>query len=156
MRVACLVNGKRWEGEVEPRTTLADLLREEFGLTGTHLGCEQGVCGSCTVLLDRAPARSCLVLAAQADGTTVRTVEGLATGCQLHALQVALAEEGGLQCGFCTPGILTTAVAILDGRPSSVEEIAEALSGNLCRCTGYVGIINAVARVAGIRGRRHG
>jgi carbon-monoxide dehydrogenase small subunit len=154
--VACLVNGKRWEGEVEPRTTLADLLREEFGLTGTHLGCEQGVCGSCTVLLDRAPVRSCLVLAAQADGATVLTVEGLAKDDQLHPLQLALAEEGGLQCGFCTPGILTTAVAILDGRPSSVEEIAEALSGNLCRCTGYVGIINAVARVAGIRGRRHG
>jgi len=148
-----LVNGERWKGEVEARTSLADFLREQVSLTGTHLGCEQGVCGSCTVLLDNLPVRSCLVLAAQAEGASVCTVEGLAVEGKLHALQLALAEEGGLQCGFCTPGVLTTAVAILDGaRPSTLGEIAEALSGNLCRCTGYVGIINAVARVAGIRG----
>ena len=153
MRIACAVNGERWEGEVEPRTSLADLLREELGLTGTHLGCEQGVCGSCTVLLGGEPVRSCLVLAAQAEGAAIRTVEGLAAGGELHPLQRALAEAGGLQCGFCTPGILTTAVALLEaGRLSSIEEITEALSGNLCRCTGYVGIVNALAQVAGLRG----
>jgi carbon-monoxide dehydrogenase small subunit len=142
----------RWEGEVEARTSLADLLREDLGLTGTHLGCEQGVCGSCTVLLDGAPVRSCLVLAVQADDHAIRTVEGLAADGELHPLQRAFAEEGGLQCGFCTPGILTTAVAILEaGRPSSRDEIADAISGNLCRCTGYVGIVNAIARVAGLR-----
>jgi len=151
LKLICFVNGDRWEGEVDPRTSLADFLREDLGLTGTHLGCEQGVCGSCTVLLDDAPVRSCLVLAAQVDGALVKTVEGLAPEGKLNALQIAISEEGGLQCGFCTPGVLITAVAILDrGGASTRDEIAEALSGNLCRCTGYVGIINAIARVAGI------
>ena len=156
MKVSCFVNGDHWEGEVEPRASLADFLREDLGLTGTHLGCEQGVCGSCTVLLDQAPVRSCLVLAAQVDGAVVQTVEGLAPEGKLHALQIAISEESGLQCGFCTPGVLMTAVSILDrGGASTRDEIAEAMAGNLCRCTGYVGIINAIARVAGIRDGEH-
>lgn len=149
--IGCDVNGRRWEGEVDARLTLAELLRENLGLTGTHIGCEQGVCGTCTVLVDGLPARSCLMLAAQADRTSIRTVESLAADGVLHPLQRSLAEEGGLQCGFCTPGLLMTALALIaDGPPTSLEEIREALSGNLCRCTGYEGVVRTLARAAGL------
>jgi aerobic carbon-monoxide dehydrogenase large subunit len=141
MRLRLAVNGRPWEGEVEPRLTLADLLRDRLRLTGTHLGCEHGVCGACTVLLDGEATRSCLTLAAQADGAAVTTVEGLARG----GLQWEFAARGALQCGFCTPGFLVSATALLgDRRPRSREEIGEALSGLICRCTGYEGIVDAV------------
>ncbi len=153
--VECEVNGRRWKGEVDARLTLAELLREGLGLTGTHVGCEQGVCGTCTVVVDGLPARSCLMLAAQADGTSIRTVESLAADGVLHPLQRSLAEEGGLQCGFCTPGLLMTACALLaDDPPSTGEEIREALSGNLCRCTGYEGIVKALVRTVGQAAQR--
>ena len=144
------VNGDPVVGSAEPRTTLADFLREVAGLTGTHLGCEHGVCGSCTILLDGRSVRSCLVLAVQAAGRSVRTVEGLAgPGGELHPLQEAFSELHGLQCGFCTPGFLMTAVELLEERPSPDErEVREALTGNLCRCTGYVNIVNAVLLAA--------
>lgn len=141
------VNGRSVEAEAEPRLTLADFLRDRLGLTGTHLGCEHGVCGSCTVLVDGLPVRSCLMFAVQADGSSVATVEGLARGDTLHPLQRAFHEEGALQCGFCTPGFLMTAVAFLEGRDSATEEeIREAIAGNLCRCTGYAGIVHAIER----------
>jgi carbon-monoxide dehydrogenase small subunit len=144
------VNGDPVVGRTEPRTTLADFLREEVGLTGTHLGCEHGVCGACTVLLDGRSVRSCLVLAVQAAGRSVRTVEGLAgPGGELHPLQEAFSEFHGLQCGFCTPGFLMTAVELLEERPAPEErEVREALTGNLCRCTGYVNIVTAVLAAA--------
>jgi carbon-monoxide dehydrogenase small subunit len=144
------VNGDPVVGRTEPRTTLADFLREEVGLTGTHLGCEHGVCGACTVLLDGRSVRSCLVLAVQAAGRSVRTVEGLAgPGGELHPLQEAFSEFHGLQCGFCTPGFLMTAVELLQERPRPDErEVREALTGNLCRCTGYVNIVTAVLAAA--------
>jgi carbon-monoxide dehydrogenase small subunit len=129
--------------------TLADFLREQLGLTGTKLGCEHGVCGSCTVLWDGAAVRSCLVLAAQADGANLTTIEGLATGEAMHPVQQAFWEHHGLQCGFCTPGMVLTAVALLEENPApSEEEIREALSGNLCRCTGYQNIVRAVRAAA--------
>ena len=144
------VNGEPVVGRTEPRTTLADFLREEVGLTGTHLGCEHGACGACTVLLDGRSVRSCLVLAVQAAGRSVRTVEGLAgPGGELHPLQEAFSEFHGLQCGFCTPGFLMTAVELLEERPNPEErEVREALTGNLCRCTGYVNIVKAVLAAA--------
>jgi aerobic-type carbon monoxide dehydrogenase small subunit (CoxS/CutS family) len=138
------VNGESREGSVEPRRLLADFLREDLGLTGTHLGCEHGVCGACTVLLDGDPVRSCLMLAAQADGAEVRTVEGLATGGELHPLQKAFHEHHALQCGYCTPGFLTTGVALLEQRPDADDdEVRRELSGVLCRCTGYQNIVTA-------------
>src|SRR3990172_9438616 len=137
-------NGDPIVGRTEPRTTLADFLREVAGLTGTHLGCEHGVCGACTILLDGRSVRSCLVLAVQAAGGSVRTVEGLAgPDGELHQLQEAFSELHGLQCGFCTPGFLMTAVELLEERPCPDErDVREALTGNLCRCTGYVNIVN--------------
>ena len=142
------VNGNTYALETEPRRNLADALREDCGLTGTHLGCEHGVCGACTVQLDEEPVRSCLMLAVQADGRAVRTVEALALGDELHPLQRAFQEAHALQCGFCTPGFLMSLDAFLRRRPDpSEEEIREALAGNLCRCTGYVAMIEAV-RVA--------
>jgi carbon-monoxide dehydrogenase small subunit len=143
------VNGDHIAGRTEPRTTLADFLREEVGLTGTHLGCEHGACGACTVLLDGRSVRSCLVFAVQAAGRSVRTVEGLAgADGELHPLQEAFSELHGLQCGFCTPGILMTALELQE-RPSPDErEVREALTGNLCRCTGYVNIVKAVLAAA--------
>jgi aerobic carbon-monoxide dehydrogenase small subunit len=139
------VNGEAVEAGVEPRRSLADLLREELGLTGTHLGCEHGVCGACTVLLDGDAVRSCLVLAVQAAGHEVRTVEGLADGDELHPVQQAFWEAHGFQCGFCTPGFVMATVALLDENPTADEqEIREALSGNLCRCTGYQSIVDGV------------
>lgn len=144
------VNGKRYRREVEPRLLLSDCLRHELGLTGTHVGCEHGVCGACTVLLDGEPVRSCLMLAVQAVGHEITTVEGLAPGADsLHPLQEAFWEAHGLQCGFCTAGILMTLVPFLERCPDpSEEEIRLALSGNLCRCTGYQHIVDAVRLAA--------
>ena len=144
------VNGRATEATVEPRLTLADYLRDKRGLTGTHLGCEHGACGACTVLLDGQAVRSCLIFAVQADGTEVTTVEGIAAeNGELSPVQAALRECHGLQCGFCTPGFVTTIVALLrDNLNSTDAEIREGLSGNFCRCTGYQGIINAVRRAA--------
>ncbi|WP_167097430.1 (2Fe-2S)-binding protein [Mycobacterium sp. DL592] len=144
------VNGTPTEAFVEPRMTLADFLRERCGLTGTHLGCEHGVCGACTVLLDGAAVRSCLVFAVQADGAEVATVEGVAgADGELSAVQAALRDCHGLQCGFCTPGFVMSITALLRDNPHpSDEEIREGLSGNFCRCTGYQGIVNAVRLAA--------
>ena len=146
MAVTMIVNGERREARVEPRKTLADFLREDCALTGTHLGCEHGVCGACTVLLDGDAVRSCLVFAVQAEGATVTTVEGLSPNDgSLSPVQEAFREAHGLQCGFCTPGFIVSVTAFLRDNPSpSDEEIREGLSGNLCRCTGYQGIVNAV------------
>ena len=139
------VNGAPVDAAIEARLTLADLLRDELGLTGTHLGCEHGVCGACTVLLDGDAVRSCLVLAVQAEGREVRTVEGLADGDQLAPVQQAFWEAHGFQCGFCTPGFVMTTVALLEENPTADEaEIREALSGNICRCTGYQSIVDGV------------
>ena len=146
------VNGRAYEGTVEPRTSLADFLREQLDLTGTHVGCEHGVCGACTVLLDGVPVRSCLLLAIQLDGARLTTVEGLADGERLHPLQQAFWDHHGLQCGFCTPGILLTAKALLEETPHPTDdEIREAISGNLCRCTGYHFIVEAIRAAAGRR-----
>ena len=145
------VNGSAHQGSVEPRVTLADFLRETCGLTGTHLGCEHGVCGACTVLLDGRAVRSCLVFAVQAEGHEVTTVEGLTgPGGGLTPVQEAFRAEHGLQCGFCTPGFVVSVTAFLEDNPAPTDdEIRDALSGNLCRCTGYQGIIRAVQRAAG-------
>jgi carbon-monoxide dehydrogenase small subunit len=153
-RVTMTVNGERHSAVVEPRKTLADYLREDCALTGTHLGCEHGVCGACTVLLDGAAVRSCLVFAVQAEGADVTTVEGFADADgTLSPVQDAFREEHGLQCGFCTPGFIVSVHALLADNPSPThDEITEALSGNLCRCTGYQGIIRAVERAAGTIG----
>ena len=150
MQVSFSVNGRREQIDVEPRRTLADALREDLGLTGTHLGCEQGVCGACTVLLDGEPVRSCLMLAVQADGSSLTTVEGLAAESgELHPLQQAFADCHGLQCGFCTPGFLISALYLLaENRDPTREEIRTGLSGNICRCTGYLGIVDAVRQAA--------
>ncbi len=148
--IAVRVNGRRVCETVEPRLLLSDFLRHTLGLTGTHVGCEHGVCGACTVRLDGDSVRSCLLLAVQADGSAVETVEGLARGGELHPLQRAFHEEHALQCGFCTPGILMAAADLLerDGTPSR-ETIVDMLSGHLCRCTGYEPIVEAIAKVAG-------
>jgi carbon-monoxide dehydrogenase small subunit len=143
------VNEKRYEGLVEPRLSLADFLRDQLGLTGTHLGCEQGICGSCTVLFNGETVRSCLLLAVQANGGAILTVEGLAAkaknGDTLHPIQQGFLEKLGFQCGFCTPGFLMTLYEFLNENPSpSEDEIRERLSGNLCRCTGYQNIVAAV------------
>ena len=149
MDVSFTVNGEERTGCVEPRRTLADALREDCGLTGTHLGCEHGVCGACTVLVDDTPVRSCLMFAVQAEGARVRTVEGLADGDKLHPLQQAFWDHHGLQCGFCTPGFLMLAVGILERDPDIGEaELREALSSNLCRCTGYQNILKSVLAAA--------
>ena len=149
-RLALTVNGESRDCETEGRTSLADLLRDELGLTGTHLGCEHGVCGACTVLLDGAPVRSCLTLAAQADGHDVTTVEGVTRpGEPLSAVQDAFCRTHALQCGFCTPGMVLAAEALLDADPEpGDDDIDEALGGNICRCTGYVQIREAVRLAA--------
>ena len=144
------VNGERVEAYVLPRTNLADFLREHLKLTGTHVGCEHGVCGACTVLVDGASARSCLMLAVQANGRRIETVESLANGSDLHPLQQALARHHGLQCGYCTPGVLMTLLELsreTAGRNVTEAEIRTALSGNLCRCTGYQGMVRAALEV---------
>jgi aerobic carbon-monoxide dehydrogenase small subunit len=147
--VSMLVNGRTCTADMEPRTLLSDCLRHEFGLPGTHVGCEHGVCGSCTVLVDGRTARSCLMFAVQAEGAKVTTIEGLAKDGTLNHLQEAFWEEHGLQCGYCTPGMLMAATELLahNANPSD-EDIREAISGNLCRCTGYTYIINAVRSAA--------
>jgi aerobic carbon-monoxide dehydrogenase small subunit len=143
------INDKVREGEVEPRTLLTDFIRHTLELTGTHVGCEHGVCGACTILLEGKPVRSCLLLAIQIDGASIETVESLKCNGKFHPLQQAFWEKHGLQCGYCTPGILMTMKAFLEANPSpSVEEIRVALSGNLCRCTGYQQIVDAVAHAA--------
>ena len=143
------VNGQAYQREVEPRTLLSDFLRHELELTGTHVGCEHGVCGACTILLNGEAVRSCLLLAVQADGQTIETVESLGSADALNPLQQAFWEKHGLQCGFCTPGILMTLTPFLARNPEPTEaEIRDALSGNLCRCTGYVNIVEAVRLAA--------
>ena len=152
--VKVTVNGKEYYRKVEPRLLLSDFLRHELDLTGTHVGCEQGVCGACTILFDGLPVRSCIMLAAQADGHQIQTVEGLATKSgmakgELHPLQEAFWEAHGLQCGFCTPGFLMTLIPFLEENPRPSEiEIREAISGNLCRCTGYQHIVDAAKLAA--------
>ncbi len=146
--VTVTVNGVRYERTVEPRMLLSDFIRHELGLTGTHVGCEQGVCGACTILFDGKPVRSCLMFAVQANGHEIGTVEGLGTLDRLHPLQQAFWEAHAVQCGFCTPGILMTLVPFLEEHPHPTEqEIREALAGNLCRCTGYQHMVDAVKNV---------
>ena len=147
--VRLTVNGVPREGRCPPRKLLVDFVREDLGLTGTHVGCEHGICGACTILVDGEAMRSCLMLAVQADGAQLTTVEGLARDGQLHPLQEAFREHHGLQCGFCTPGMLLTALDFLHTNPEpSEQEIREGISAVLCRCTGYHGIIKAVAAAA--------
>jgi aerobic-type carbon monoxide dehydrogenase small subunit (CoxS/CutS family) len=154
MSVELTVNGEARSAVVEPRRMLAELLREEFGLTGTHLGCEHGVCGACTVLIDGEPARACLTFAVQVRGAEVTTIEGLGSPTAMHPIQQACYEAMSFQCGFCTPGVLMTMLAFLTERASAAEgvptdqEIRTALGGNLCRCTGYQSIVDGVRRAA--------
>jgi carbon-monoxide dehydrogenase small subunit len=149
--IAFEVNGRRREGAAEPRKTLADFLREDLELTGTHLGCEHGVCGACTVLLEGEPVRSCLMLAVQARDAHITTIEGLASGDDMNPLQESLRDEHSFQCGFCTPGFVMQMTALLAENPRPTEaEVREALSGNICRCTGYETIINGVLAAAGV------
>ena len=139
------INGRNHAINVEPRRTLADAIREDCGQTGTHLGCEHGICGACTVIVNGEPVRSCLMFAVQAEGKTIRTVEGLAKGDELHPMQRAFMDHHGLQCGFCTPGFLMLAVGVLEREPDiSDDDLLDVLSSNLCRCTGYQNIIKAV------------
>ena len=149
-KVSVTVNGQAYDREIEPRLLLSDFLRHDLGLTGTHVGCEHGVCGACTVLFDGEPVRSCILLAVQADGHEVTTVEALSPAPgQLHPLQEAFWESHGLQCGFCTPGFLMTLLPFLEENPDpSEDEIRHAISGNLCRCTGYQHIVDAVKLAA--------
>jgi aerobic-type carbon monoxide dehydrogenase small subunit (CoxS/CutS family) len=143
------VNGEQHSAVVDGRKTLADFLRQELGLTGTHLGCEHGVCGSCTVLVDGASARSCLMLAAQANGTEITTIEGLEVDGELNDLQRALRDSHGFQCGFCTPGFMMTATELLRENPQPSEaQVREAISGNICRCTGYQSIVKGIMDAA--------
>jgi carbon-monoxide dehydrogenase small subunit len=147
--ITLTINGRDHAISVEPRRTLADAIRENCGLTGTHIGCEHGICGACTVIVDGAPVRSCLMFAVQADGKTIRTVEGLAKGDTLHPMQQAFMDNHALQCGFCTPGFLMLAVGVLEREPDiSDEGLLDVLSSNLCRCTGYQNIIKAVRAAA--------
>ena len=147
--ISLQVNGKAYSKPVSVRMTLADFLRHELRLTGTHVGCEHGVCGACTILFDGRSARSCLMLAVQANGHDITTVEGIASGDTMHPLQQALADHHGLQCGFCTPGMLTTLVELLGDNPApSADDVRIAISGNLCRCTGYEGIVSATLEAA--------
>lgn len=153
LKVTLTVNSERYDVEIEPRRSLADALREDCSLTGTHIGCEHGVCGACTVLVDGKPIRSCLMFGVQAQGKEITTVEGLANGDELHPLQQAFWENHGLQCGFCTPGFLMLAAGALKEKPDmSDDEMRDVLSSNLCRCTGYLNILKAV-RVAAERMR---
>lgn len=148
-KITVTVNGKHYERLVEPRRLLSDFIRHDLGLTGTHVGCEHGVCGMCTILINGRTARSCLTFAVQVDGAEISTVESLGTPSDMHPLQEAFWEKHGLQCGFCTPAMLLTAIELLNNKPSpSREEIREAISSNLCRCTGYQTIVDAVENAA--------
>ncbi len=145
MPVSFKVNGDKVESSAEPRMLLSDFLRDTLGLKGTHVGCEHGVCGTCTVLVDGKSTRSCLMFAVQADGCEVRTIDGMAQGGKLHPLQEGFWEKHGLQCGFCTPGMLMVATELIEKKPNpSDAEIREAVSGNLCRCTGYYNIVDSI------------
>jgi carbon-monoxide dehydrogenase small subunit len=147
--ITLTVNGREYTVAVEPRRLLVDVLRDDFGLTGTHIGCEHGVCGTCTVLLDGASIRSCITLAVQADGAEIRTVEGLADGAALHPLQEEFWDKQGLQCGYCTPGMLLRACELLEQTPDpTAEQVREGIASNLCRCTGYQYIVEAVLAAA--------
>ncbi len=149
MDIALTVNHKQYSRNIEPRMLLSDFLRHELGLTGTHVGCEHGVCGACTVLFDGQPVRSCLMFAIQADGHEITTIEGLGTIDNLHPIQDSFVEAHGLQCGFCTPGIILTMIPFLEKNPAPNEqEIRHAISGNICRCTGYQHIVDAVKLAA--------
>jgi aerobic carbon-monoxide dehydrogenase small subunit len=149
MALSLTINGRDYPIRIEPRRTLADAIRDDCGQTGTHIGCEHGVCGACTVLVDGEPVRSCLMFAVQAAGRSIRTVEGLANGDQLHPLQRAFMAHHGLQCGFCTPGFLMLAVGVLEREPDiEADALIDVLSSNLCRCTGYQNIIKAVRAAA--------
>jgi len=152
MDIVVTVNGRKYEARVEPRLLLSDFLRDSLGLTGTHVGCEHGVCGACTVLVNGDSVRSCLTLAVRADGADIVTVEGLGSPDQLNALQTEFRDKHGLQCGFCTPGMLITGIDLLNKYPlASDEAIREGLSGNLCRCTGYQNIVAAIRAAAALR-----
>jgi aerobic carbon-monoxide dehydrogenase small subunit len=149
MKIDLMVNGVEHVSEVEPRTLLVHYLRETLNLTGTHIGCETTLCGACTVLMDGAAVKSCTVLAVQADGTEITTIEGLSQGDRLHAVQEGFWEEHGLQCGFCTPGMIMAGVQLLQQHPNpTVEEIRHGIEGNLCRCTGYQHIVQAIQYAA--------
>jgi aerobic-type carbon monoxide dehydrogenase small subunit (CoxS/CutS family) len=151
-QIKLTVNGRAVEAIIDSRMNLADFLRRELKLTGTHMGCEHGVCGACTVLVDGASARSCLILAVQANGRNITTIEGVADGDRLHSIQDALSRHHGLQCGFCTPGVVMTLMELdrdRQGRSLSEDEIRAALSGNLCRCTGYQGMVDAALELFG-------
>jgi aerobic carbon-monoxide dehydrogenase small subunit len=150
MKLSCTVNGRRIDADVPPRLLLSDFLRHELRLTGTHVGCEMGACGACTVMVDGASIRSCLMFAVQADGCTVRTVESLAAEGRLSRLQELMSRHHGLQCGYCTPGILMTVTAAAEAGmlPKTEPELRELISGNICRCTGYQGIIDALLEFA--------
>ena len=150
--ITVTVNGRKYEAQVEPRLLLSDFLRDRLGLTGTHVGCEHGVCGACTILANGDSVRSCLMLAVRADGAEILTVEGLGSQDQLNVLQNEFREKHGLQCGFCTPGMLISGMDLLEKYPlASDEEIREGLSGNLCRCTGYQNIVAAIRAAAALR-----
>jgi aerobic carbon-monoxide dehydrogenase small subunit len=152
MDIVVTVNGRKYQARIEPRLLLSDLLRDTLGLTGTHVGCEHGVCGACTILVNGDSVRSCLTLAVRTDGMDIVTVEGLGTPDHLNALQSEFREKHGLQCGFCTPGMLMTAMDLLKKYPlASDEEIREGLSGNLCRCTGYQNIVAAIRSAVSLR-----
>jgi len=147
--ITLTINGREHAIAVEPRRTLVDAIREDCGQTGTHIGCEHGICGACTVIVDGEPVRSCLMFAVQADGKKIRTVEGLAAGDKLHPMQQAFMDHHGLQCGFCTPGFLMLAVGVLEREPDiSDDDLLDVLASNLCRCTGYQNIIKAVRAAA--------
>lgn len=148
-KIHVIVNGEAHDQEVEPRLLLIHFLREDLGLTGTHIGCDTTSCGACTVMLDNRPVKSCTLFAVQADGSAITTVEGLEQGGKLHPVQDAFHQEHGLQCGFCTPGMMITAIALLERNPKpSRQQIREAISGNLCRCTGYINIVNSIEYAA--------
>jgi aerobic carbon-monoxide dehydrogenase small subunit len=154
MDIVVTVNGRKYAASVESRLLLSDFLRDTLGLTGTHVGCEHGVCGACTILVNSDSVRSCLTLAVRANGMDITTVEGLGTPDELNALQNEFREKHGLQCGFCTPGMLMTGMDLLKKYPlASDDEIREGLSGNLCRCTGYQNIVAAIRAAAGLRNR---
>ena len=150
MQITVNINGASETRDVEPRRLLVDFIRSDAGLTGTHIGCDTSSCGACTVLLDGRPVKSCTVLAVQADGSEVKTVEGLAEGGELHPVQAAFKEHHGLQCGFCTPGMMLVGSALLDENPEPTdEEVRWAISGNICRCTGYMNIVTAIQAAGG-------
>lgn len=155
MPIVCTVNGDKVESSAEPRLLLSDFLRDTLGLKGTHVGCEHGVCGTCTVLVDGKSTRSCLMFAVQADGSEVRTIDGMAQGGKLHPLQEGFWEKHGLQCGFCTPGMLMVATELIEKKPNpSDDEIRDAVSGVLCRCTGYYNIVDSIRHAINQMGAR--